>query len=367
MGPSPGRLSIVWLVSDTIAGLIAAWNGDSVVTRHDAETGSWMFVAIHDTTLGPAAGGTRMKVYASPGEGLADAMRLAEGMTYKWAGVGMDQGGGKAVIALERPPLDTELPDLFARYGRLLESLNGAFATGPDVGMGPDRMAMVARHTRWVVGAVDGDAPDPGIFTAHGVAAGIQAAVDVVQGRGLAGVSVLVQGLGDVGGPLVDELARRGADLLVSDIDPQRTAVAKARWNATPVDAHLVYDTECDVYAPCALGGTLDADVLSRLRCAIVAGSANNQFSTPADPARAHETGIVVVPDYIINAGGAFAVTRMSQGVRDIEVLMREVGGIGPRVAEVLADATADHVPPLVAAQRRVDRLLAERGSPRYR
>ncbi|MGF1666492.1 MAG: Glu/Leu/Phe/Val dehydrogenase dimerization domain-containing protein, partial [Acidimicrobiia bacterium] len=321
----------------------------------------------HDTTLGPAAGGTRMKVYPSPAEGLADAMRLAEGMTYKWAGVGMDQGGGKAVIALERPPLAAQLSDVFARYGRLLESLNGAFATGPDVGMGPDRMAMVARHTRWVVGAVDGDAPDPGIFTAHGVAAGIEAAVGVVQGRGLAGVSVLVQGLGDVGAPLVDELARRGADLLVADLDPQRSAAAQARWNATPVDADHVYDTECDVYAPCALGGTLDADVISRLRCAIVAGSANNQFSTTEDPARAHDTGIVVVPDYIINAGGAFAVTRMSQGVRDVEVLMQEVGGIGPRVAEILADASADHVPPLVAAQRRVDRLLAERGSPRYR
>jgi leucine dehydrogenase len=353
-------------VSDTIAGLIAAWNGDSVVTRYDDETGAWMFVAIHDTTLGPAAGGTRMKVYPSPAEGLADAMRLAEGMTYKWAGVGMDQGGGKAVIALNRQPDD--LAGLLSRYGRLLESLNGAFATGPDVGMGPDRMAEVARHTRFVVGAVDGEAPDPGVFTAHGVCAGIRAAVAETLGSAdLRGIRVLIQGLGDVGGPLADELARAGAQLVVTDIDSGRLHALGERLQPELIDPDDLYHVNCDVYAPCALGATLSVDTIARLKCRIVAGSANNQFATADDPQRAHEAGLVVVPDYIINAGGALAVTRMSQGFRDPGVLMDEVASIGDRVAEILAEARRDDVPPLVAAQTRVDRLLADRGSPRYR
>jgi leucine dehydrogenase len=353
-------------VSDSIADLIAAWNGDSVVSRFDAPTGAWMFVAIHDTTLGPAAGGTRMKVYPSPSEGLSDAMRLAEGMTYKWAGVGMDHGGGKAVIALERQPED--VPGLLSRYGRLLESLNGAFATGPDMGMGPDRMAEVARHTRFVVGAAGGEAPDPGVFTAHGVCAGIRAAVAATLGSAdIGGVRVLVQGLGDVGGPLAEQLSREGAQLIVTDIDADRLRSFGERLPAEVVDPEDVYDVDCDVYAPCALGATLNADTIARLKPRLVAGSANNQFATADDPLRAHEAGIVVVPDYIINAGGAFAVMRMSQGVRDPGVLMDEVASIGDRVAEILAESRRDDVPPLVSAQARVDRLLADRGSPRYR
>lgn len=355
-------------VDETLAATIAGWDGEYVVSRYHADTGVWIFVAVHDTTLGPAAGGTRMKVYPTPADGLVDAMRLAEGMTYKWAGVGMDMGGGKAVLALSEPLDDARLEQLLARYGRVLESLYGSFRTGPDVGMGPDRMAQVARHTRWVVGAVDGDAPDPGMFTAHGVRAGIEAAAGVVLGASsLAGVRILVQGLGDVGAPLVDELAAAGAELIVADIDADLARKVAERVGATEVDPTAVYQTTCDVYAPSALGGSLNDDTIGQLRCRVVAGPANNQFATTGGAFALHTRGIVAVPDYIINAGGAYAVTRMSQGVRDGDVLMREVGGIGLRVAEILTEAATDGVPPLQAAQRRVDRLLADRGSPRYR
>lgn len=355
------------IVTDPIEGVIAAWDGEYVVSRYQSDIDAWIFVAVHDTTLGPAAGGTRMKVYPTPADGLVDAMRLAEGMTYKWAGVGMDMGGGKAVLAPARPLDEAGLERLFARYGRVLDALGGAFRTGPDVGMGPERMARVARHTQWVVGAVDGDAPDPGVFTAHGVMAGIEAAVETVLGASsIAGVRILVQGLGDVGAPLVEELAAAGAELVLADIDADLARRTAARVGATVVDPDSVYDTTCDVYAPCALGATLNEGTIGRLRCRLVAGSANNQFATDADPNALHARGVVAVPDYILNAGGAYAVTRMSQGVRDPDSLMAEVEGIGPRVAEILADSAAAGVPPLDAAQRRVDRMLAERGSPRY-
>ncbi|MDH4117732.1 MAG: hypothetical protein OEW30_10145, partial [Acidimicrobiia bacterium] len=181
----------------------------------------------------------------------------------------------------------------------------------------------------------------------------------------LRGVTIAVQGLGDVGLPLVEELSDRGATLLVADLDSGKVGGVVERFGAVPVPPDEITTTECDVFAPCALGAVVNAR--SVFRTPIVAGSANNVFATPDDAERAHHAGITVVPDYIINAGGALAVTMMGEGVTDRTELMKRVERIGGRVAEILAEASASDVPPVVAAQRRVDRLLAERGSPRYR
>ncbi len=343
--------------------LIEAWDGNGVVVRFDCATGAWIFIALHDSTLRAPAGGTRTKVYPTLADGLRDALRLAEGMTYKWAGLGVAQGGGKAVLALPRP-LDGEAKDaLLRRYGALVESLGGAFVTGADLGTGPGEMARVASATRFVLG-IDYDtmtSADPGPYTAHGVLRGLQAALAQTFGNdALAGRTVLVQGLGGVGAPLARSLAAGGAAVLLSDVDPSQVELLAREIGGRPVAAESVYDTPCDVYAPCAVGATLNPQTIPRLACRIVAGSANNQLLAAGDADRLHQRGILYVPDYVINSGGAMAFSLMRDGDRDRDSLMRRVDGVGRAVAEILRQAAGDDVSPLAAAQTRVERILAE-------
>jgi len=345
--------------------LLEGWDGNGVVVRHDRPTGTWIFIALHDDTLGPAAGGTRMKVYPELADALLDAMRLAEGMTYKFAGAGLSRGGGKAVLAIPRPLATEERDGLLERYGALVESLQDAFSTGPDLGAGPDAMTVVAKKTRYVFGAdpETGRAVDPGPFTAHGVLVGLRAALEHVFGSAdPAGRTVLVEGLGDVGGPLARELADLGAHLLLADLDPgkaERLAGAlRAQTAVEVVPLERVPDTACDVYAPCAVGATVNAETVPRLGCRIVAGSANNQLREEADAARLHERGIVYVPDYIGNAGGAIAILSLHEGV-DHAAIDERVEGIGGSVREILRESEERGETPLAAANRRVERILA--------
>ena len=340
------------------------WDGEAVVSRFDRESGAWMFVALHSTALGTPVGGTRMRVYPPPGEGLRDAQRLAETMTLKWATLELPIGGGKAVLALPGPLAPETRRGLLRRYGALVEGLHGAFGTGEDLGTTPEDMAVIAETTRYVHGVEDGGrVADPGPFTARGVLRGIEAAVRAVLGRDdLAGVSVLVQGVGDVGFPLARELAERGARLLVSDVDDARIARAVEQLGAAVVPPEAVPDTACDVFAPCAIGGILSAATIPRLGCRIVAGSANAQLESPEDAARLFARGIVYVPDYVVNAGGALAFALHGRGERDAELLLARMDRIGEIVAAVLAEAADEGTTPLAAAARRVARVL-ERGS----
>ena len=344
--------------------LLETWDGNGVVMRHDRPTGAWIFIALHDSTLGPMAGGTRMKVYPAIADGLRDAMRLAEGMTYKWAGLGIDQGGGKAVLALARPLDGAAKEGLLKRYGALVESLGGAFVTGADLGAGPEEMATVAADCRHVLGIdyTTMTSTDPGPYTAHGVRRGLEAAVEhAFGGRRLEARTVLVQGLGGVGAPLARTLAASGASVLLSDIDPDRMAGLAAEIGGRTVAPEDVYDTACDVYAPCAVGATLNPQTIPRLACRIVAGSANNQLLGDGDAERLHRRGILYAPDYVINAGGAMAFSLMRAGDWDRQSLMGRVDGVGTAVAEILREAAAGDVSPLIAAQKRVERILAER------
>lgn len=338
----------------SIEDLIAAWPGEAVVCAHHAPTGSWIFIALHDTRSGPATGGTRMKTYPQPGDGLLDAQRLAEGMTHKWRGIGIRRGGGKAVLAVPGELSADDRRALLERYGRLIHSLGGLFQTGCDLGTTPDDILQIARHTRFVHGVLaGGESLDPGPYTARGVRLGIEAALAAVFGTAEpAGRTVLVEGLGSVGEPLARALAERGARLLLADLDEARAAGLAAELGATVVDAGAVATTACDVYAPCAIGGTVTAATIPGLACRIVAGSANNQLGRPEDGELLHRRGILYAPDFIINGGGALIFGTMDATSSEAPG-MEALSVIGDRLREIFALAR-EHGESTAAATRRL-------------
>ena len=344
--------------------VIEQWDGLGVVTSQHRETGSWIFIALHDATLGRPTGGCRMRTYRSPAEGLRDAMRLAEGMTCKWAAMDFRYGGGKSVLAVPGP-LEGELRrSLFARLGHLMNALCGGYGVGEDMGTTPRDMAYLATVTPYVAGIrEDGTAPDPGPFTAVGVCAGIEAAVAHADGGAtLENKSVLIEGAGDVGGPLARLLGRAGAKVIVADLDADRAWRVAEECGGTVVDCRDVHGTECDVYAPCAVGATVNARSVPHLRCRIVAGSANNQLEVPEDADRLRERGILYAPDYVINGGGAMAFGLMEQGIRETGQLNARVRSIGRVLAEIFQEAEAGDESPVVAAWKRARRALRHRG-----
>lgn len=301
-----------------------------------------------------------MRRYSSPADGLRDAMNLAGGMTAKWAVLGADKGGGKAVLALSRELQGGEKEGLLRRFGALVDSLQGGFATGEDLGTTPEDMAIIRQETRYVHGLdPDGTMTDPGPLTAAGVAHGIDAALNRrFQDHIPNPVTVLVQGVGDVGAPLCAELSRREFRLLVSDLDAARAEEVAHRFDAEVVAPSRALESECDVLAPCAIGGILNQASIPRLRCRIVAGSANNQLAEADDARRLAERDILYVPDYVINAGGALAFGLHSEGLTDHDELLQRMPAIGELVAEILDAAEKRKESPLAAARRRVDRAL---------
>ncbi len=344
---------------------IEAWDGNAVVSRFDRPTGTWIFIALHDATLGPPTGGTRMQTYSDLADAVHDAQRLAEGMTHKWAGLGMAYGGGKAVLAIPGPLNGAARQGLLERYGDLLASLGGAFLTGEDLGTRPEDLAVVGSRCPYVLGydPVRGEVTDPGPFTARGVFAGLRAAVAAATGSdNLTGKRVAIQGVGDVGGPLARMLAENGATVILADLDLDRATALASELNGEVVPANAIYDTPCDVYAPCAIGATVNAETVPRLQCKIVAGSANNQLREDADAERLAERGILFVPDYILNAGGAQAFALMQQGESDHDALFAQVDHLGNVVQDLLELAARERIPPTVAAQRQVAQRLGRNG-----
>ena len=341
---------------------VRTWDGESVVSWFDHPTGAWIFIAMHDTRLGAAAGGTRMMSYETPVDGLVDAMRLAEGMTYKWAGVGMGFGGGKAVLALPGPLAPDARPGLIERYAGRLASLRGAFQTGVDLGTTPEDMVRIGDISGYAVGLVDGKPGDPGPYTALGVLAGMRAALEHRFGSpDFRGRSVLIQGLGDVGRPLARLLAGAGATLYLTDIRESAARAAGERFGGSVIPVRGMWDLEVDVYAPCAIGATLNPETIPRLRCGIVAGSANNQLRSETDAEALHARRILYAPDYVINAGGAVAFGHIHQGERDPARLRTLVARIGLSLGEMFEEAAAAGESPLHAARRRTRRFLERR------
>jgi leucine dehydrogenase len=318
-----------------------------------------MFVCVHSTTLGPAMGGTRMNVYGSPSAGLEDGLRLAAGMTRKLAVAGLPCGGGKAVLAVPEVLHGEARRRLFERFGDLVASLGGTYVTGPDVNTGEADMDTIGSRTPHVFcrSEANGGSGDPSIHTARGTFHGIRAALRHVSGSDdLVGRTVLVQGAGSVGAKLARLLLDAGAVVLVSDVDEERARAA----GGTAVPAADAIGTPCDVYAPCALGATLNEESIPLLRCRIVAGAANNQLATPEDGERLRAAGILYAPDFVINAGGAMHGIGLEQLGWDEAELERRVEGIGETLTRIFEWAEREGITTDEAAER----LAAERLSP---
>jgi leucine dehydrogenase len=317
-----------------------------------------MFVCIHSTTLGPAGGGTRMRVYDRPADGLADALRLSQAMTAKMACANTDRGGGKAVLAVPELPTGDARRALLLRYGELVASLGGTYRTAGDMNITPEDLDIVHERCPWVYGTT-GAAGNSGRGTAVGVLHAIRASVDHVFGSpDLGGRTVLVQGAGSVGRELTRLLAAEGAQVLVSDVDEQRAAAA----GGTVIPAGDALTTECDVYSPCAVGGTLNEASIPQLRCRIVAGSANNQLATPEDAQRLSDRGILYAPDYVVSAGGVIQLIGLEDKGWDEQELERNLALIGDTLRQIFRDADDGDITPALAAERvATQRIAAKR------
>ncbi|MEZ5826633.1 MAG: Glu/Leu/Phe/Val dehydrogenase dimerization domain-containing protein [Geminicoccaceae bacterium] len=314
---------------------------------HDREAGLRAIIAIHNTRLGPAVGGCRMWNYASEGEALADALRLSQGMTFKAAMADLPLGGGKSVIWGD--PRTQKSPSLFRAFGRAVESLKGRYYTGEDVGTTPADMAVAGRETRFVLGRDEqGSSGDPSPDTADGVLMAIEGAARHKLGASdLAGLRVAVQGLGNVGMALAGRLFEGGAELVVADIDKARVAEAESRFGARSVPVGDIPAVECDVFAPCALGAVINDETLPRLRCGIVAGSANNQLHRPEHGDRLHERGILYTPDFVANAGGLINIAQEALSpAYDSERTRNHLPIIRRRLQQIFERSAATGTPP---------------------
>lgn len=277
-----------------------------VKNRH---VGLKAIIAIHNTTLGPALGGTRMWNYASDEEALIDVLRLSKGMTYKAAAAGLNLGGGKAVIIGD--PKKDKSEALFRAFGAFVNSLNGMYITAEDVGTTVNDMEYVFMETPFVTGIPKafGGSGDPSPYTAHGVLMGIKASVKKkFNSDSLAGVRIAVQGLGNVGSNLVDYLVAEKAEVTIADIDNEKVQKISKKYDLKAYDPNEIVVSDCDVFAPCALGAVINDQTVAKLKCKIVAGGANNQLAEARHGAALKEQGILYAPDFVINAGGLMNV-----------------------------------------------------------
>lgn len=345
--------------------LLQSWDGEEIILRRDQPTGATIIIAVHSTRLGGSAGGgTRMKTYPSIADALRDAQRLAEGMTYKFAAAGLARGGGKAVIAIP-PDLDAEARDgLLRRYGALVRQLGGLYSTGPDVGTSSHDMDIIAETGGpYVFGRTleHGGVGDSGPATAAGVLAGMKATCAHQFGSdALAGRRVVVQGVGKVGYPLLRLLHEEGAVLVCGDVDAAGCERARTELGCEIVAPDAVYDTECDVFSPCALGAVLNEETIPRLRCRAVVGSANNQLATAADAERLRQRGILYAPDFVVNSGGAiYLLGRELLGWTEDEAMERIVLTVRTTLAQVYALADAEDSTTSVAAERLARQRIA--------
>ncbi|MGE0764084.1 MAG: Glu/Leu/Phe/Val dehydrogenase dimerization domain-containing protein [Bdellovibrionales bacterium] len=282
---------------------------EEVIFCHNKEVGLKAIIAIHNTTLGPALGGTRMWPYASEEEALIDVLRLSKGMTYKAAAAGLNLGGGKAVIIGDSKKHKTE--GLFRAFGAYINSLQGKYITAEDVGTSVNDMEYVFMETPFVTGIPKslGGSGDPSPYTAHGVLMGIKASVkEKLHTDSLQGVRIAVQGLGNVGSNLVEYLVKEGAQVTVADIDPERVKKITTKHSLKALDPETIVMSECDVFAPCALGAVINDRTIGNLKCKIIAGGANNQLAETRHGDALMELGILYAPDYVINSGGLMNV-----------------------------------------------------------
>ena len=338
---------------------LADMGHERVLLCSNPDVGLRAIIAVHSTVLGPGLGGLRMWPFESDEEALIDVLRLSRGMTYKAAAAGLNLGGAKAVILGD--PKNDKSEALFRAFGRYVESLGGAYITAEDVGTDMEDMEIILTETRWVTGVAPahGGGGDPSRVTAYGCLRGIQAASKWLFGESsLHKRSVAVQGLGSVGFHLASYLKREGAKVFGADIDPESTARAEADLGVEIVGPTDITEIECDIYAPCALGATLNERTIPNLRCQIVAGSANNQLEVQdRDGLALHERGILYAPDFVINAGGLINVYNEVVGSYNRERALRMTRAIYLSLMRVFEISKSEGTPTYVAA----DRMAEER------
>lgn len=349
---------------------------EQVVFCHNKDAGLKAIIAIHNTTLGPALGGTRMWPYKSEAEALNDVLRLSRGMTYKNAVAGLNLGGGKAVI-IGNPATDKS-EALFRSFGQFVETLGGRYITAEDVGIDVNDMEFVFRETEYVTGVhqVHGGSGDPSPFTAYGTLQGLMASLNKRFGDEEVGkYSYAVQGLGHVGMEFVKLLKERGAKIFVTDINQGLIDKAVNEYGAEAVGLDEIYDVPADVYSPCALGGTINEETLQRLKVKIVCGSANNQLANDAMGDEVQKRGILYAPDYAVNAGGVMNVSLEIDGYNR-ERAMRMMRTIYHNLSRIFEIADRDGIPTYKAADRLGEeritaigklKLPMGRGTPRFK
>jgi leucine dehydrogenase len=314
---------------------------ERVARAEDEGSGLLAYVSVHSTVLGPSLGGMRLWPYATESEALTDVLRLSRGMTFKSAVAQTGLGGGKSVVVAD--PHDKS-PELFEAMGRFVDTFGGGYITAQDVNVGVSDLRHVRRATRYVAGLTreEGGGGDPGPYTAYGCYLAVGAALAEATGSGeIAGRTVAVQGLGSVGFALAQRLAAAGAELVVSDLDERNLTRASELLGATPVAANAIYAIACDVFAPCALGGVLNDETIPRLKCAVVAGSANNQLLDEQRHAAALQArGILYAPDYVANAGGIMNIAAERQpGGYDEEAALARIRTIPSILHDVFTRA----------------------------
>jgi len=331
--------------------LLKGWDGEQVAVRYEHDLDTWMFIGVHSTVRGPTGGGTRLRVYDAPEDGLADVLKLSAAMTRKFAVCDVPRGGGKAVLAVPSLPEGEARVALLHRFGEFITSLGGLYSCAPDMNTSERDMDVIAERSPYVFckTAENGGSGSTSPATAKGVFHGIEASVRHAFDSDLVGKRVLVQGMGSVGALLASHLHEAGADLYVSDVDASRLTLG------TPVAPEDVLTFECDVLAPCAVGGVVTDATVDVLRTRVIAGAANNQLAAPELADRLHARGILYAPDYVINAGGVLHGAGIeSLGWTEAQVDER-LKGIGDQLLELYADGDGS---PVHAADRLVERRL---------
>ena len=328
-------------------------NHELIVFCHDKDTGLKAIIAIHNTTLGPALGGTRMWSYKNDAEALNDVLRLSRGMTYKAAISGLQLGGGKAVIFGDSKKDKT--PEMFVKYGEFIETLNGKYITAEDVGTSISDMVNIRQSTSHVTGLPEemGGGGDPSPVTAYGVYMGMKAAAKKCWGvDSLKGKKIVVQGVGHVGENLVRLISEEEANVYVTDINKDSLSLIASKYGAEIVSPEVVYDLDVDIYAPCALGATLNSENIARLKCSVVSGAANNQLADEAIHGRMlADKGILYAPDFLINAGGLINVFSELKGYDRKDALNR-TEHIYDTTLQIFDKAKSENITTIEAAKK---------------
>jgi len=331
---------------------MAEYGHEQILFVSDEETGLKAIIAVHSTILGPALGGVRMLDYKSEQDAIYDALRLSKGMTLKCSAAGLNLGGGKAVIIGDPKKLKNK--KLLLAYGKFVNRLSGSYITAEDVNIGIEDVEIINKATKYVTGlSSDGKSGDPSPFTARGAFMGMKAgAKEKFGSESLKGKTVAVQGLGKVGYDLCRWLKQEGSNIIVTDVNKSVTDKAAAEFGAKVVTSGEILSTECDIFAPCALGAVLNKNNVSELKCEMVAGAANNILVDDLAGNALADRNILYIPDYIINAGGVINISLEVEGNYSEVKAIEKVDSIYYNVKNIIAFAKKEDLPIHLAADK---------------